>query len=118
MSQVEEGEQVDDTRRVGGLEGAEEKAQSHHALPVLRGRLECRDETPAEDDGGADKVRRQDFPEEQGEFEDDVGDVEDCEEPFVAVADEVEGRFHAGDFGVADVAAVEEGEHVFWCSDD
>ena len=68
--------------------------------------MEGGDDAPGEDEGGDVDVGREDFPEEGHPFEDDVGDVEGGEGPFVPVfAGRVglEVFVHAGDFCIADV---------------
>lgn len=57
-------------------------------------------------------MRVDDPPHETLELEEDVGDVEDCQQPAISVAFEVEVFLHASDLGVADIRAIEEGEKV------
>lgn len=115
MPQVKERKKVRNTRSITGLKKTHEEAQSHFAGPGVRARLGAGDEAPAEDAPGAPDVRRDELPHQRLEFEQDVADVEDCEQPFVAVGSEFEVGGHAGNAGVADVGAVEEGEEVwFW----
>ena len=53
-------------------------------------------------------MRIYDPPHECLELEGDVTDVEDGQQPAVSVAFEVQVFLHAGDFGIADVGAIEE----------
>lgn len=53
-----------------------------------------------------------DSPHKALKLEEDVGDVEYCQQPAVTVAFEIEVFFHASDFGIANIRAIEEREKV------
>lgn len=57
-------------------------------------------------------MRRELLPPDQRPLAEDVGDVEDGAEEVVALAGDVDVLLHAGEAGVAEVAAVEHGEAV------
>ena len=101
MPQIKKAQQIRNPGSEAGFRHAEKEATGHLRGPGLRRGLEARDEAPDQDDAGAPDVRREDFPKQVERLEDDVGDVEDVQEPLVAVAGEGEGFGHAGDFGVA-----------------
>jgi hypothetical protein len=54
-----------------------------------------------------------DPPHERLKLEDNVGDVENGQKPFVAIARKIEVFLHASDFRIADIRPVEEGEQDY-----
>ena len=67
---------------------------------------------PGKDDETGPDMRIYDPPHEALELEDDVSDVEDCQQPAVSVAFKIEVLLHASDFGISNVRSIEEGEKV------
>ena len=63
---------------------------------------------PDKDDETGPDVRIYNPPHECLELEGDVTDVEDGQQPAVSVAFEMQVFLHSGDFGIADVGAIEE----------
>ena len=57
-------------------------------------------------------MRREDLPEEEGEFKDDIGDVEDGQQPLISCRSDLEVFLHPGNDGITDVSTVESIEHV------
>jgi hypothetical protein len=57
-------------------------------------------------------MRIDDSPHESLKLEDDVGDVEYCQQPAVPVAYQMEVFLHAGDFGIANIRAIEERKEI------
>lgn len=101
VSEVEEGQQVGNTGSVASFKHAHEEPRGHHALEGEGGGLQRCGNAPAQDAEGCPHVRGDDFPHEREPLEDDVGDVEDGQQPLVLAARELEFRLHAGDFGVS-----------------
>lgn len=95
MSQVEEAKEVRDSRPVTSFEEAQEEARRHHAGEGKSGCLAGCNDAPAYNAKCGPDVGRDDFPHESEPFEDDVRDVEDCEEPLVVGGGEVELFLHA-----------------------
>lgn len=56
---------------------------------------------PSENADGGPPVRRHDLPHDGLELEDDVRNVEDGQQPVVAIAVELEVLFHACDLGIS-----------------
>ena len=94
VPQVEEAEQVGDAGPVAGLEEAEEEARGHHAREGEGRGLQRRDDAPPHHAEGRPDVRREDLPHQREPLEDDVGDVEDGEQPLVVGRGEVEVFLH------------------------
>jgi hypothetical protein len=57
-------------------------------------------------------MRIYDPPHEALKLEDDVCDIEYCQQPAVPVARKMLVILHAGNFGIANVGAIEEGEKI------
>ena len=112
MSQIKERQEVGYTGAKPCFHDPEEKATAHHARPIVRTRLRRSDDAPADDNECQPHVRWYDLPHQYLEFENDIGDVEDVEEPLVIVTDQVKIPGHAGDPRVTNVRAVEEGKDI------
>ena len=67
---------------------------------------------PGKDDETSPDMRIDDSPHKTLELEEDVGNVEYRQQPAVTVACEIEAFFHASDFGIANIRAIEEREKV------
>ena len=101
MTQVEERQQVWDSRTITSFEETEEETRSHHPGEAECAGLAGGDDAPADNAKGGPHVRGKDLPHEGEPFEEDVGDVEDCEEPLVVRGGEVEVFCHSCDLGVS-----------------
>ena len=83
MPQIKKAEQIGYSRPVASLEKAQEETCRHHAREGESSGLQSSDDAPAHNAESGPDVRRDDFPHEREPFEDDVGDIEDCQEPLV-----------------------------------
>ena len=101
MTQVEEGEEVGDSGTIASFEETEEETRGHHPGEAECAGLAGGDDAPADNAKGGPHVRGEDLPHEGEPFEEDVGDVEDCEEPLVVRGGEVEVFCHSCDLGVS-----------------
>ena len=67
---------------------------------------------PRKDDETGPKMRIYDPPHEALKLEEDICDVEYRQQPAVSVALEIQVFLHTGNFGIANVGAIEEGEEI------
>jgi hypothetical protein len=67
---------------------------------------------PRKDDNAGPKMRIYDPPHEALKLEEDICNVEYCQQPAVSVALEIQVFLHAGNLGIANVGAIEEGEKI------
>ena len=67
---------------------------------------------PRKDDDTGPKMRIYDPPHEALKLEEDICDVEYRQQPAVSVALEIQVFLHTGNFGIANVGAIEEGEKI------
>jgi hypothetical protein len=67
---------------------------------------------PRKDDETGPEMGIYDPPHEALKLEEDVCDVEYRQQPAVSVALEIQVFLHAGNFGIANVGAIEEGEKI------
>ena len=67
---------------------------------------------PSKDDDTGPKMRIYDPPHEALKLEEDICDVEYRQQPAVSIALEIQVFLHTGNFGIANVGAIEEGEKI------
>ena len=112
MPQIKKRQQIRYAWSKARFTDTQEKATGHHPSPTVRASLRASNQPPTQDGEGQPHVRWYDLPHQRLEFEDDVGDVEDCQEPSVVVSDEMQIFGHTCNPRIANVGAVEEREHV------
>lgn len=101
MPQVEEAQQIWDSWTVAGFEEAQEEARAHHLGEGEGSGLAGSYDAPADDAEGGPHVWWDDLPHQGKPFEDDVGDVEDGQEPLVVGGGEMEVFFHSCNLGIS-----------------
>lgn len=68
--------------------------------------------SPTEHDDCGYSVRGKDLPEKEGEFEDNISNVEYGQQPLISISYQVKVVCHSSYDSIANVATVEKGEHV------
>ena len=67
---------------------------------------------PEEDDDGCNPMRRIELPEEERKLKNNVGDVENGQEPFVSITNQVKVLTHTSNDRITNIATIEGVEHV------
>jgi hypothetical protein len=63
---------------------------------------------PSKNDETGPDMRINNPPHKTLKLKDDVGNVEDCQQPAVSIAFEIKIFLHAGNFGITDVRTIQE----------
>lgn len=101
MAEIEKAHEIWYPRSKTRFEKSEEESRGHHAGERECGCLTGGGDAPADDTKGGPNVRGDDLPHYREPFKDDVGDVEDCEEPLVLGRGEIEVYVQMGDFCIS-----------------
>lgn len=68
---------------------------------------------PTQHDDCRYSVRGEDFPKKERKFEDNIGDVEYCQQPLISISHQMKIARRTRYDGVTNVAAVEKGKHIW-----